>query len=208
VREILSAAEIPDDLLDDILSRGPELVPELIDALEDEGWAAIHAVEILGELRDDRAIEPLLDLLARSPARDVVHDRLLVILPRFGDAIVEAALARRVAPVLAACGARDERILALLLDELDERPELLGIYGDPRALGPLADAFDALDDDADGAAELLRELKHAIEALGGELNAPRVTKYLRASGRLPGPEAPCWCQSGKKYRACHMGSPT
>ncbi|MGH8862325.1 MAG: hypothetical protein ACRDVG_14035, partial [Jatrophihabitantaceae bacterium] len=93
---------LPDRVRDRVLALGPAAVPELVAILEDEpllfetgpggGWAPIHAVDVLGELRAVEAIEAMLRVLAGSDFLDIVHDRILLRLPEIGAPVVEPAL--------------------------------------------------------------------------------------------------------------------
>lgn len=99
---IQAGRRLPDHVRDGILALGPRAVAELVAVLEDEallcetgpgaGWAPIHAVELLGELRSVEAIEPMLRLLADSDFLDIVHDRILQQMPPIGAPMVEPAL--------------------------------------------------------------------------------------------------------------------
>jgi hypothetical protein len=132
---------------------------------------------------------------------------------------------------------RDDRILAALVRLLDENPAgaaaCLARHGDARAIPELVRALDADEvvakaDCAICAAEILDQIAHAIELLGGtltEAQRARLDRIGEAAERLwvpvpdplpaepsarkparraPAPErnAPCPCGSGKKYKRC------
>lgn len=74
--EAMTAAE------DALLRAGSEAVPALIDALKDDAWGVIMgAVYVLGELRDVRAVQPLIERLAHSDdhVQHAIADALLKI---------------------------------------------------------------------------------------------------------------------------------
>jgi hypothetical protein len=141
------------------------------------------------------------------------------------------------AMALVRTGLRDDRILAALVRLLDENPvgaaACLARHGDARAVPDLVRAFDsdalvAKADCAICAAEILDQLAHSIELLGGSLTEAqraRQERFGEAADRLwvllpdslppgppatkparrvprPGRNAPCPCGSGKKYKRC------
>lgn len=126
----------------------PEALPILIDYIrEDAEEAADELLEALVEIGQP-ALEPLLALYEELPAAEN------------GD----------VAFILASLGIRDERILKILIDRLDDDVEdaafLLGIYGDPAAK-PALEAAAATVNESD------RETKRDVdEALASIATAP------------------------------------
>src|SRR5215212_1283956 len=86
--------QLPARLKERILAFGPSVIPPLVAILKDEtlaaddapgeGWAPIHAVELLGELKAAEAIEPLLRVLVREEWGTYLHDGALQALPRLG----------------------------------------------------------------------------------------------------------------------------
>lgn len=80
-----------------------EAVPALIAVLEDEelgasespaeGWPPIHVVTLLAELEAPEAIEPMLEMLVASTWEEILYARLVVLLPNFGLAVMDPALA-------------------------------------------------------------------------------------------------------------------
>ena len=206
VRRLLYAGErLPDALRDEILRLGDAGVAALVEILEDEtlsledapgkGWTPIHAVTLLGDLRAAEAVEPMLRILARTDALDVLHDRVLPSLPKIGAPVLEPALRAAstadgdvldsVVSVLSRIGIRDDRILDLLLAQLRRNPDLAGNlaeYGDPRALPYLFEALDAYKIVESGnlfANHALVELREAIEELGGTLTDEQQLKCRR-----------------------------
>ena len=132
---------------------------------------------------------------------------------------------------------RDDRILAALIRLLDENPvgaaACLARHGDARAIPALVRALDSNElvakaDCAICASEILDQLAHSIELLGGtltEAQRARLERIGEEAERLwvPGPDlfppgpsartparraprpernAPCPCGSGKKYKRC------
>lgn len=222
-----------------LLAAGPRAVPALHRVLEDldlfeedgpgGGWAPVHAVELLGELRATEAIPLLLELLPECGEDDLLTDVIVLALAAMGPAVLEPALqavpAARdrdhllaLADALANAGAQDPRIHALLLDVLEREPMLgasfLASYGDPAAIAPLSERFDRLLQD-EGRNEVDPiNLADAIETLGGTLTADQeaeidaIRRRNRAAPQTLAPEKkrgrndPCHCGSGKKYKKC------
>lgn len=259
VRRMLEHTEtLPASLQADLLARGPEAVAPLVEVLLDEplslntspgeGYAPIHAARLLAQLKAVEAIAPIVRRLMHTEPGEVLYDTLLFALEEFGPAVAPAALealadARTaderfgLLSALSHCDARDERIYAALLAQLEEDSVAaamnLSTYGDPRAIEPLSRVLDAheVDEEAEDlfANQTIIELQHAIEQLGGTLNAAQLEKAARARGsrqRLsalfqrmldtlppspapraprPGRNEPCWCGSGVKYKKCHLG---
>ena len=120
--------------------RAHEVVPMLLEALEDENTNVVYnVVECLGDIGDPRAVPPLMTLLKNHPD-DWVHVATLEALGKIGD--------QRVV----------ELLLSLVKDELVVDPLInaLGALGDSRAI-PLLSSY-LKDKDRD-----IREL--AIKAL-------------------------------------------
>jgi hypothetical protein len=153
------------------------------------------------------------------------------------DAAPDSATRTLAAMALVRMRLRDDRILAALVRLLDENPvgaaACLGRHGDARAIPHLARAFDSDEvigkaDCAICAAEILEQLAHTIERLGGTLTEAQRARLQRigeaakrqwvpfpatvpvappprrpASGEpRTGRNAPCPCGSGKKYKRC------
>ncbi|WP_052519105.1 SEC-C metal-binding domain-containing protein [Archangium violaceum] len=262
VRQLLEHTEtLPESLQAHILARGAEAVEPLVELLLDEplsyvtapgeGCTPIHAVRLLARLKTPEAISAMVRRLMRCEPGEVLYDALLYALEELGSAVAPAALealarARTaderlgLLSVLSRCGVQDERIYAALLVQLQEDPSAgainLSVYGDPRAIEPLSRVLAAheVDDDSEDlfANQNIIELQHAIEELGGTLDAAQLDKVDRARSsrqRLselfrsmlldtlplsppsaqhvprPGRNEPCWCGSGVKYKKCHLG---
>jgi hypothetical protein len=210
VRQIQEHARLlPSRLRADILARGPEAVAPLLELLQDEslsheeapgdGFAPVHAAELLSELQRPEVIVPLVRRLLHTVPGEALHDALLYALEDLGPAVVPVAL--EVLPeartlderlgllsVLAHGGVKDARIFEALLALLQEDPGqgalALARYGDPRAIEPLKRAFDAcpLDEDVEDlfAHQALIELERALVKLGGTLDVVRREKLERA----------------------------
>jgi hypothetical protein len=207
VRLLIDAGkDLPPPLSERILTFGPEVIPPLVALAEDEalsletapgeGWAPIHAVDLLAELRAEAAIQPMLRLLAEAEWMTIIHDRVIQGLPRLGPAVLEPALAayaetsdpdlrRGLASVLAALKVHDERVYLIMTGELEANLELgamhLAEYGDPHALPLLSAAIDRYESRGDQfmANHALVELRAAIEDLGGELTPEQRAKIDR-----------------------------
>lgn len=221
-------------------------ITPLLDILLDEeletGYAPSHAASLLGDLCAVAAIDPMLELLRDTDWDDLVHDAIISALPKIGAPIVEPALRAyaacddfdfrfSLADALARCATRDDRILAHLLELLEIDPDgaamHLADYGDPRAIAPLARAFDEHELVPTvgplGNQDLI-ELRCAMEKLGASLTPAQLRKYDQAMEPLerwrrqrsastpphhserPGRNEPCWCGSAKKYKRCHLDS--
>lgn len=201
----------------EIAGLGAAVIPTLISMVSDEdlgaedhpsgGWAPIHAVWLLGELRAEAAIGPMLDVLRATDWDAIIHDAIIQAMPMIGAPVIEPALKAydeavdgefrsSVASILAECKIRDERIYALLLDrfdaELDDTGLDLASYGDPRALPYLVEAFDDFEivegGDAAFANGMLVDLRENIEQLGGTLTVEQEAKFEIAMA--PDPSVP------------------
>ena len=243
VRRLLDAGEnLPGSLRRAVVAMKDAAVPPLLEILmeEEDGYAPAHAAALLGELRATVAIQPMLDLLVETEWDEIVHDAIIQALPRIGAPVVEPALLAYVecddfdfrfslGEVLAGCGARDDRILARLLELFEIEPDgaamHLASYGDPRAIEHLSLAFDAyqlIPTEGPLGNQDLIELRSAIEQLGGALTPSQENKYQQAMEPLerwrraraakmpperaarPGRNEPCWCGSATKYKRCHL----
>jgi hypothetical protein len=207
---IQAGRRLPDGLHDRVLAHGSAAVRELIAVLDDDallfetgpgaGWAPIHAVDLLGELRAVEAIEPMLRVLAGTDFLDIVHDRMLLRMPQIGAPVIEPALRAyadstdddfrlSLAAVLSRTGVRDERIFTLLVERLGrDRSEAnhLVDYGDRRALPLLHAALDRCLAGSGGgpfANQDLIELRAAIEDIGGVLTGEQRAAMRRVDER-------------------------
>ena len=203
-----SRERLPDPVREQILRRGPAVIPALVEVLEDDelaqsdaeggGHAPIHAAAILGELKAGEAIEPMLRVLGRCDGMDSLYSALIHALKSLGGAVLEPALAAHaaaasedqraaVAEILASLHVRDDRILPILLGVLEDQPELgaslLAEYGDEAALPRLSAALDGCELDPRGRLLVNQdvvELEAAIRDLGGALTEEQERK-VRAS---------------------------
>ena len=200
--------DLPPRLRARILSFGPEVIPPLIELMQDEelsldtapgeGWGPIHAADLLGELHAEAAIQPMLRLLMGTDWDTYIHDRVLGALPKLGPAVLGPVLAARAATtdhelhvsldgIMAALGVRDERIYNLLIEDLERDLEMgitpyhLAQYGDPRALPHLLAVLDRYESQGEGplASFGLGDLVEAIERLGGQLTPEQQKKTDR-----------------------------
>jgi hypothetical protein len=199
-RLIQSESHLPARDRDEVLALGTGAVPALLRILDDEvleGWAPVHAVRLLGEMRISTAIGPMLRALAETDPLDMLRDAILASLPKIGEPVIEPALRAyaeaddrafrvNVGSILARIGVLDDRIFAVLLEMLEISPSRAGDlaqYGDDRALPYLSRAFDACalgDSDSPFANQDLVELHAAIEDLGGTLTSRQLAKYRKA----------------------------
>ena len=158
VRRLIGTKEsLPETIRRDILGLGLTAVQPLVEILRDEklalkkapggGYAPIHAAQLLGELRAEEAIEPMLRVLADTDPLDILHDQVIQSMLKIGPSVMEPALRVAVnaapdlqdtlASILARIGFRDERTLEILLNQLRRDPDYAGNlanYGDPRAV--------------------------------------------------------------------------
>ena len=96
--------EFPASLREQVLTLGATAIPSLVALVEDEeadsadapgeGWPPIHAVELLIQLGATDAIEPLLRVLKSTTIDHVIHSKIVVGLPKLGQAVLETSLVR------------------------------------------------------------------------------------------------------------------
>jgi hypothetical protein len=206
VRRLIGTKEgLSETIRRDILGLGLAAVPPLVEILLDEklaltkapggGYAPIHAAQLLGELRAEEAIEPMIHVLADTDPLNILHDQVIQSMLKIGPSVMEPALRvavnaapdlqDSVASILARIGLRDERILEILLNQLRRDPDSAGNlahYGDPRAVPHLLEALDQykiVEDENPFSNHALVELREAIEELGGSLTAEQQQKCRR-----------------------------
>lgn len=196
--------------------------------------ADLRADDAVGPMLRTLATSDFLDLvhdrlLSRMPeiGAPVVEPALQA----YADSAVDV-FRSSVAAVLSRVGIRDERIFQLLVERLDIEPsEARHVvdYGDQRALPHLhatLDRCELSDARQPFANQDLIELSAAIDELGGVLTVKqrdkmrRVDEHAQAyrsaflgtldplatkrrSSKL-GRNEPCWCESGRKYKVCHL----
>lgn len=96
--DLLIVEEWPDYLA---LGIGPEHIPDLLRMANDEElnnaesdsleiWAPVHAVRVLGQLRDESTIEPLLKLLTVYEDEGWVHEEMPGVFELIGPAAIPA----------------------------------------------------------------------------------------------------------------------
>ncbi len=233
--------KLPERLRIEITSYGERGVRPLCSVLGANGWGAVHAVRLIGEMGAEGAVGPLIQALHEAESGDPLHEEIHHVLEHLGERVVEPALLAHdafrgeevqdcLAEVLARTGARDDRILALLLGMLETGDVvlaacLLAEYGDARALAVLSRALDetTIEDPAPRLQnQAVFEIASAIEVLGGTLTPSQAAQVERAEAahrrfflppvsaparrpERPGRNDPCWCGSGKKYKRCHLG---
>lgn len=235
--------ELADELRDRIVALGTAAEAPLRAIIDDEslldtdarggGWAPIHALELLGELRATAAIPRMLELVRSCDFDEYAFGAAAEALEKMGAAAVEPVLAAyaaedreeyraMLASILGALGVRDERIWDVLVEAFARDPVFgaasFVAYRDARALPLLSAALDAAD------AMAVVDLAGAIEDLGGRLTpaqqrqreaevarrkrmvTPRARPMPTARPSRPGRNDPCHCGSGKKYKKCHLES--
>lgn len=148
-----------------------------------DGWAPYHAAELLGALRAVDAVPAMLRRLAsvdprKSGLRDEIMSAIMKMAPAAHERILDAFADPELAPVrdhlwdlLARSGVRDDRALALLIEQLEHdsqaAPSNLEAYGDAQALPHLQRALERERREGSRLSGEAIELIHAIQALGG-----------------------------------------
>lgn len=181
-----------------ILEAGDEAVQPLVSVLcnrdlwdeeaPGDGWAPIHAAELLGELGASEALEAMYDALHEVDSDAILDTVLTRSIQEFGEAAIEPGLEALdrfggefgddLASVFAELDVRRKVVFQILLKNLVDNPMLgarnLARYGDPEGLDALHPMLNRL---LLAAAEDPRRVEEtvavaeAIEELGGELNA-------------------------------------
>ncbi len=196
VRHFEEDVPVSDFLCRELESRRPK---ELISLLKPGNDALLTlAVNLEGD--DPAAFDAYFGLLEAdidSEIKDAVAEQLKA----GADEAAERALAlyergverELMLEILSRCKRRDDRVFALLLnafrseDDLPMHASYLAAYGDERALPVLLETIDR--DDINFLE--FRELKYAVEALGGEYTRPRdfsedpYYKEITEQSRLP-----------------------
>ena len=193
--------KLPPELRVAIADRGSEVVMPLLDIARDDGlwwqgehadWARRHALMLLKEVPDARAVEPLVVLLVwlwKLEGAWLLADGAVQALQAQGERALEPVMAALEATedeevrevlvdVLAALGVRDPRIWDQLVAQLARAPDRgaggLSEFGDESALPLLHEALaraPILPPDERGrmANRDFIEIEEAILHLGGEL---------------------------------------
>lgn len=213
IRKVLLAAGEDLDKSDEgkILAMGDAAVAPLIEILGDEslleddapgeGMAPSHAAWLLGQLKAEAAIEPLLDAVVDESASGLLRcNAAMQALSELGAAVIDPILRRfddvsldariYLCEILGRLGVQDPRILDQLLALLKDAPEVgaacLVDYGDKAALAALGAALDACKPEAGATAfenGAIVELYEAIEELGGKPTAAQKAKYAVACAK-------------------------
>jgi hypothetical protein len=192
-----SEKDISESLRSEILQLGDAAIPPLLELLEDEeansenspggGWGPIHSVALLAELKATAAIEPMLKILEATDFDTIIHDRILIHLPRIGPAILAPILDRLnslcpedelysdLCSVAAQAGTLEPRIFEHLcaLFAVNETLGAIGFadFGDKRALPILRKHIEDFEPDWDSALGVmeLTEMAEAYQQLNGSL---------------------------------------
>lgn len=194
-RELLDAAAlgfigVDRRVVESLTSRGPEAAKDVIEfAKSDDEAHRIDISQLIVDLlrywKPEGALDVYIDVIRRNP--EDVGDELIEALLPFREQAVEPLLGlyeelgeeagSDVAFLLAGLHVRDQRILDLLLDRLQydaaDGAFCLGLYGDIAAkpaletmLGEIA-GTPKTGDPEDDTTELQREIRYAIDQLGG-----------------------------------------
>lgn len=207
--------ELPQALHDAILAEGAPIAPALRALLDDEellaedarggGWAPIHAMQLLAELRDEESVPLLVAILADSDPEEEAWTAALDALATLDGAVLEPCLQvyaesdddpdlqRSVVAVLCELSVKDERVFAILAErfvrcdnDLLMATTALAQYGDPRALPLLTEMLDAADSNEELSLDIeeLDEIAAAIAGFGGTLTPAQ--EALLADARKQG----------------------
>jgi hypothetical protein len=184
-----------------IVELGAQATPRLVELLQDkplwddqapgEGYAPIHAAELLGEIGDKDALGPMYDVLVEVDPAAILDDALTESIRSFGKDAVRVGLAKLdswddpfleiLAYVFAGLPShheniRSDKLLQVLLKFFVKNSvpgaDLLAEYGDPTAIDALQVALDRYIAAAGGDTKYRRpifQLADAIKELGGEL---------------------------------------
>ena len=179
--------KLPARLRQQILAVGADVTPQLVELLDARGWAPVHAVDLLCDLKATEALEAMLRVLARTDWADVLHDRLTRRLVEFGADALEPILVvletttdrdgrHGLCALAAQLGMRDPRLLETLRREFAEDEAfgalLLHDYGDPAAVPDVLGAIERFEPDFDDltCACDFTGLVETFEHLGGVLS--------------------------------------
>lgn len=178
---LLQEVSVPDFLCEELESRGA--CTEVLALLHETDEELVHyALNALGS--DPRALPRYAEMLAEDAYDEHVKDQLSDLLKERADDVIERVLplvdtenGAYALEILSRVKKRDERVYRALLNAFlqsdDEQAPLyagyLAAYGDDRALDALYEAIERTDIDY----ILFRELKFAIESLGGEYDKER-----------------------------------
>jgi hypothetical protein len=190
-----------------ILAAGASAVPALLEVLADpalaaedgpgDGWAPVHAADLLGELRAPEATGPLLAIYESTDWDDHLKDRALQALQKIGAPVLEPALRAFEAALdeewrddlralFSDLHVQDDRAFQILSHPLPLHHDVwaarLAMYGDERAVPLLLaeldrrKSLDPLDDLMD---PVFLEVASAARELGGALRPAHETRIAR-----------------------------
>lgn len=217
---------LDDESLDEESATSEEIAEE-VDA-PPEAWAPIHAAMLLRKMGHTAAVPILLRAYLVTARKDALNYAACQALLGWREAIQPIiniaastendAVLDDIFELLATLQVQDDRIFDVFADDLTVNPgaaRFLGLYGDKRALPLIAKAFDAtLVVTSDIVANTpLFEMADAILELGGSVSDAQKQKLARVQalaqrprqplfGKTPGPNEPCHCGSGKKFKKC------
>lgn len=228
---------LPQALRDRFVAEGAPLVQALIDAVldnddgdDESGWASIHAVDLLCDLKAEAAIAPMLRVLTETDWEHIIHDRIVLRLPDLGAPVLEPALsmltgapaghvAEALCAIVANLGVRDERIFVELKSRFAENPDMgsgwLADYGDERALPLLEHAIEDTVPEVASAFGLHPLVEHveAYERLAGGLPVDlrlladeRIAAWKASRPRRPTPRAAASAPRVGRNDPCPCGS--
>lgn len=196
-------------LREKIVSKGSDVVPSLINLLNNEafhmedapgqGWAPIHAVALLGEIKAEESIQPMLKwLLETNPSEDILHSQLITSLGLLGEAAYPFVLEafdkidsedHRMAlcDTLVNTGVKSDRVFNIILNYLHEMVDygamMFGVYGDAKAIPYLQKALADWKIESTGknllANQEVIELCASIKKLGGTLTSEEEDKLKK-----------------------------
>ncbi len=197
IDSLAGAESLSESLIAELTARRNEVIPELMAILADEeladveapgeGWLPIHAVTLLVRLNAVEAIDTMLETLSGADPFDELYSKLVFGLKDLGAPVLEPVLKAleksnsdqrgALLEILSGIKVQDDRIFALLLDELKTNPEFgagcLAEYGDPAALPHLSAFLDKCKLPSPGsgpyAGSEIIEISGAIEELGAPL---------------------------------------
>ncbi|MFN2218935.1 MAG: SEC-C metal-binding domain-containing protein [Anaerolineae bacterium] len=196
--------KLPKRLEEKIIELGADTHQPLTDTLTNEdlqmgegpgsGWAPIHAADLLGTMKVEAAIEPLLTVLEDMDFDAILYNNVLFALEKIGPVALEPALAAferadnpncrtALCELLSKLSVKDERIFQALVVHNEDNPGyayMLAEYGDPRGLDYLSralDEYEVFEDESPFAHQDVIELVDGIEQLGGSLSTVQQRKY-------------------------------
>ena len=200
--------ELPEATRQAITAEGASVVDDLVAILEDralwdedapgQGWAPIHAAELLAEIGEPDALPALYRVLRIIDPDAVLDDAVEDAIVSFGDDAISPGRAELaswndvflidLAHVFARLGVRKKSVFQVLLKFFVKDPEhgapLLAEYGDPEGRDAIEVVLEryvvAASDDADQA-DTIVALADAYESLGGKLrgDARKTVRSIR-----------------------------